>query len=220
MPADLETLKPAGHAATLASSNPGTLCPPAPAPRHRAGSHCSQPPQNAPTFLPDHFPRQWNRACSNTTRFTRNFASSQHQSSASDRQRVPRRTLLQLLHRGTSMSISGILSSSLNHYQVGAPRTSDRPDFQQLSQDHQVSRFHHQHRLKTNGEDSTASTQSGSVQARPTVPIGGLLQTEPPLGRPVPVGGTEPPLGRPVPAGGTEPPLGRPVPDPQVSLLA
>ncbi len=118
------------------------------------------------------------------------------------------------------MSISGILSSSFSQYQVGALRTSYQQDLQKLSQDHQVSRPHHQHRLKTNSEDLTASTQSGSVQAQPTVPIGGLLQTEPPLGRPVPVGGTEPPLGRPVPAGGTEPPLGRPVPDPQVSLLA
>ncbi len=117
------------------------------------------------------------------------------------------------------MSISGILSSSLNHYQVGAPRTSDRPDFQQLSQDHQVSRFHHQHRLNTSSGDLTASTQSGSLQTQPPVPVDRLLQT-PPLGRPVPVGGTEPPLGRPVPTGGTEPPLGRPVPDPQVSLLA
>src|SRR5258708_33691019 len=117
------------------------------------------------------------------------------------------------------MSISGILSSSLSPYQIGAPRTSDRPDFQQLSQDHQVSRSHHQHRLNTSSGDLTSSTQSGSVQARPTVPIGGLLQT-PPLGRPVPVGGNEPPLGRPVPAGGTEPPLGRPVPDPRGSVPA
>ncbi len=118
------------------------------------------------------------------------------------------------------MSISGILSSSLSQYQVGAPRTSDKPDFQQLSQDHLVSRSHYQHRLNTSSGDLTASTQSGSLQAQPPVPVDRLLQTEPPLGRPVPVGGTEPPLGRPVPAGGTEPPLGRPVPDPQVSLLA
>lgn len=118
------------------------------------------------------------------------------------------------------MSISGILSSSLSHYQVGVPRTSDQPDFQKLSQDHQVSRSHHQHGLKTSSEDLSASAQSGSLQRQPLVPIGGLLQTEPPLGRPVPVGGTEPPLGRPVPDGGIEPPLGRPVPDPQVSLLA
>ncbi len=104
------------------------------------------------------------------------------------------------------MSISGILSSSLSPYQAGAPRTSDKPDFQQLSQDHQVSRSHHQHRLNTSSGDLTASTQSGSLQAQPPVPVDRLLQTLP--------------LGRPVPAGGTEPPLGRPVPDPQVSLLA
>src|SRR5208282_5021468 len=39
--------------------------------RHLAAQRGSQPPQNAPTFHPYPDPQQWNRACSDSSRFTR-----------------------------------------------------------------------------------------------------------------------------------------------------
>src|SRR4029077_17576642 len=46
-----------------------------------------------------------------------------HRPAAIFRWRIPRGTLLQLLHRGTSMSIFGILSSGFLQKQLGAPST-------------------------------------------------------------------------------------------------
>jgi len=103
---------------------------PQPAPRRLAERHSPQPPQNTPPFLPGLPRAKWNRACSNTTRFTRNLAGYERHSSASE---FPAERL-QTLHRGTSMSISAILNSSSNQYQIGAASNPYQQEMQQLGQ--------------------------------------------------------------------------------------
>src|ERR1039458_9690369 len=117
---------------------PGNCCLPSPArfahpPPHRAISPSAILRNRRKTL--QHFLRtlplaKWNRACSNTARFTRNFAGYERQSSASE---FPAERL-QTLHRGTSMSISAILNSSSNQYQIGAASNPHQQKMQQLGQ--------------------------------------------------------------------------------------
>src|ERR1700686_699190 len=58
-----------------------------------------------------------------------------HRPAALFRWRIPRGTLLQLLHRGTSMSISGILSSGFLQKPLGAPSPPNKQSIEQLSKD-------------------------------------------------------------------------------------
>jgi hypothetical protein len=63
--------------------------------------------------------------------FTRNFASGQQESPASEISCEQ----LQTSHRGTSMSASGISSSSFSQYPLGAPSNPYQQAYQQLAQD-------------------------------------------------------------------------------------
>src|ERR1017187_7408521 len=170
---------------------PGNCCLPSPArfahpPPHRAISPSAILRNRRKTL--QHFLRtlplaKWNRACSNTARFTRNFAGYERQSSASE---FPAERL-QTLHRGTSMSISAILNSSSNQYQIGAASnphqqkmqqlgqalqsgniSAAQKDFSTLQQDLQnnlsTDHLHHHHHLSSGGGSGDSSNQNSLLQ--------------------------------------------------------
>jgi hypothetical protein len=114
----------------LLPPKPGTLCPRAAAPRISPSAILRNRRKTLRHFFRTPPRAKWNRACSNTARFTRNFAGYERQSSASE---FPAERL-QTLHRGTSMSISAILNSSSNQYQIGAASNPHQQKMQQLGQ--------------------------------------------------------------------------------------
>ena len=120
--------RPAGNSCL---GQPRQALPSRSAPRHLAGRHCSQLSQNTLRFL-----RTVPGANGIERASTPPGSLGTSPPGSSDLPLANSSgTLLQLLHRGISMSIFGILSSGFLQKQLGAPSTPNKQSIEQLSKD-------------------------------------------------------------------------------------
>jgi hypothetical protein len=124
---------------------------------------------------PERSLREWSQACFNTAGFTRKIARAIALASAlasvvAVGRRILWRTLLQLLHRGPSMSISAI-QGTFNPYQLNAVSNPLQQQLQQLSQALQSGNLSAAQSFSQPSATSGATSGAGATSTSTTKPV-------------------------------------------------